>query len=149
MAQTSLRDILDHYSLVTQDLTKECPREIRIKIALKLKDWKVFGNILLIPKEILASIDAGNRTEDQKKIALFDSWHEVESKDATSLRLAEKLCEHNRRDLVCYLCELIQSHTKPKESKVLDVQADCVGMILVHLSLNMKHFRGLCGRPTA
>ena len=116
----SLGEMLDLYSLKKEDLLRECPREIRIGIALKLTDWKVFGNILLIPKETLAAIDAQNQTEEQKKIALLDSWHERASKYATNIKLAEKLYQHNRRDLVTHLCELLKSHMiepKPAESK--------------------------------
>ena len=101
---TTLDDILIHCGLEKRDLVAECPREIRIKLAVKLIDWKVFGAFLGFPPEKLASIDAENRTEDQRKIALLDSWHERESEDATSLKLAEVLYERNRRDLVSYLC---------------------------------------------
>ena len=101
---TTLDDILIHCGLEKRDLIGECPREIRVKLAVKLIDWKVFGAFLGFPPEKLASIDAENRTEDQRKIALLDSWHERESEDATSLKLAEVLYERNRRDLVSYLC---------------------------------------------
>ena len=108
----SLTDIFDHCELKKGDLERECPREIRVNIALKLTDWRVFGNILLIPKEKLASIDQENQSEDQKKIILLESWHEKESKRATCLMLANKLNIHNRGDLVAHLCELIKSHRK-------------------------------------
>ena len=143
---TSLDEILDHCSLKKQDLTGgECPQEIRIKIALKLTDWKVFGHILLIPKETLASIDAENQTENQKKIAVLDSWHERENSDATCFKLAEKLYEHNRRDLVTDLCELVKSFctqlkadhssdsrlSMPTLDSVVDAQADFPGIDLL------------------
>ena len=106
---TTLDDILIHCGLEKKDLVGECPRDIRIKLAVKLVDWKVFGAFLGFPPEKLASIDTENRTEDQRKIALLDSWHERESEDATSLKLAEVLYERNRRDLVSYLChELVE-----------------------------------------
>ena len=120
---TTLCEILDHHSLKKHDLLGECPRETRIKIALKLTNWKVFGYILLLPREILASIDADNQTEDLKKIALLDSWYEIECKDATSLKLAEKLYEHNRRDLVTHLCELVKSHSHTEQMLDIDTQA--------------------------
>ena len=130
---TSLTDIFDHCELKKGDLEGECPREIRINIALKLTDWRVFGNILLLPKEKLASIDAANQSEDHKKITLLESWHEKESKQATSLMLAKKLYEHNRGDLVTHLCELVKSHprTEPQlgfvQPKLLDMKLDSPG----------------------
>ena len=136
---TSLTDIFDHCELKRRDLERECPREIRINIALKLTDWRVFGNILLLPKEKLASIDAANQSEDQKKITLLESWHEKESKRATSLMLAKKLYEHNRGDLVTRLCELVKLHLKTQPElgfmqprpfnldKTLDMKLDSPG----------------------
>ena len=139
---TSLDEILKNCSSKKQDLIEECPREIRIKIALKLIDWKVFGHVLLIPRETLASIDAENQTEDQKKIALLEFWHEMESKGATSFNLAERLHEHHRRDLVTHLCELVKSHctqvkadhlsdsrSMPTLDSVVERQADSPGII--------------------
>lgn len=134
----SLQEILDQYVLKKQDLLGECPREIRIKKALKLVDWKVFGNILLLPKEILASIDAENQTEHQKKISLFKSWHEMESKNATNFKLAEKLYEHNRRDLVTYLCELFKSDTMPDTFQV-ETQAEAESSSMISVILNLLH----------
>ena len=109
---TSLTDIFDHCEIKKEDLEGECPREIRINIALKLTDWRVFGSILLLPKEKLASIDAANQSEDHKKITVLECWHEKESKRATSLMLAKKLYDHNRGDLVTHLCELVKSHPR-------------------------------------
>ena len=105
----TLDEILDHCGIEKRDLVRQCPRDVRIKLAVKLVDWKVFGAFLGFPREKLASIDAENRTEDQRKIALLDSWHERESEDATSLKLAELLYERNRRDLVSYLCHELKS----------------------------------------
>ena len=116
----NLEEIFGRCGLKKENLLGEFQREIRNKIALKLTDWKVFGNILLIPKERLASIDAENQTEEQKKIAILDSWHERESKDATSFKLAEKLYEHNRRDLVTDLCNfVIKSQYSVAEPKAI------------------------------
>ena len=92
----SLAELLGHYDLRTTDLEWECPREIRIKIAVKLVDWKVFSAFLGFPPEKVASIDAEHRTEDQRKIALLDSWHEREGEYATCLKLAKVLYDRNR-----------------------------------------------------
>ena len=131
MATTvGLGEILDNHKLQKQDLIGECPRKIRNKIALKLMDWKVFGHILLIPKETLVSIDADNHTEEQKRIALLDSWHQREGEDATHFKLAEKLYEHNRRDLVNHLCELIVAGFLSTDSRIaLDTQVNSAGMV--------------------
>lgn len=113
----SLAEIVGHYGLEKRDLELECPREIRIKVAVKLIDWKVFGAFLGFPSEKLASIDAENRTEDQRKIALLDSWHERENEDATCLKLAEVLYDRNSRDLVSQLCELTKLHSVPSSAR--------------------------------
>ena len=133
MAMTvGLGEILDNHKLQEQDLIGKCPREIRNKIALKLTDWKVFGHILLIPKETLVSIDVDNHTEDQKRIALLDSWHQREGKDATYFKLAEKLYEHDRRDLVNHLCELTgksKAGCLSTDSRIaLDTQVNSAGV---------------------
>ena len=104
-----LAELLGRYDLRTTDLEWECPREIRNKIAVKLIDWKVFGAFLGFPPEKVASIDADHRTEDQRKIALLDSWHEREGEYATCLKLAKVLHDRNRRDLICQLCQLTKA----------------------------------------
>ena len=104
----SLAELLGHYRLRETDLEWECPREMRIKIALKLVDWKVFGAFLGFPPEKVASIDAEHRTEDQRKIALLDSWYEREGEDATCLKLAKVLYDRNRRDLICHLAKALK-----------------------------------------
>ena len=86
-----LPDIFNRFDLETKDLILECPRIIRNKVAVKLIDWKVFGAFLGFPPEKLASIDVECRSEDERKIALLDCWHEREGEDATCLRLAEVL----------------------------------------------------------
>ena len=129
---TILREIFDHHNLQEQDLKGKCPREIRNEIALKLKDWKVFGNILLIPGEKLASIEVDKHTEGQRKIALLDSWHEQEGQDATSFKLAEKLFKHGRRDLIEHLCELTRKSSvgclSTDSTSALDTQVNSAGM---------------------
>ena len=115
----AMEEILVRCSLKKDDLKSECPREILTKIALKITDWKVFGNILSIPKETIKSIEVGNGTEEQRRIAILNSWHERESRSATSFILAEKLYEHDRRDLVTELCELVKSSTE-QEARLSD-----------------------------
>ena len=102
--------IIRHSGLQKQALLRECPREIRIRIALKLTGWKVLGHILGLSKETLASIEVDNQSEEERKIALLDSWHEKESANATILKLAEGLRDHSRGDLISYLFNLTQSH---------------------------------------
>ena len=112
-----LPDIFNRFDLETKDLILECPRIIRNKVAVKLIDWKVFGAFLGFPPEKLASIDVECHSEDERKIALLDCWHEREGEDATCLRLAEVLYDRNRRDLVCYLCELTKTHQRASVSE--------------------------------
>ena len=103
---TDLEEILQRNGLSRTGLQRECPRETRVKIALKVTDWKVFGHIIGLSRERIVSVERENSTEDQRKVALLESWYEKDSKNATSLKLAEALRDHQRGDLIDHLCQL-------------------------------------------
>ena len=105
---SSLDDVLSYGGVERKDLQCVCLREVRIRLAVKLADWKVFGTFLGFPSERLAAIEAENRTEDQRKIALLDAWGENDDDKATYFKLIEVLYELNRRDLVRMLCDLLK-----------------------------------------
>ena len=70
MALPSLNDILSQYDIAEEDLNKECSGDIRYII-----DWQVTGYCLDIPKEKIAAIHVDKKTEEQRRIALLDTWH--------------------------------------------------------------------------
>ena len=133
---TDLEEILERNGLSKTDLQRECPRDTRVKIALKITDWKSFGHIIGLPKEKIFSVEIENSTEDQRKIALLDSWHEKDSKNATSLRLVEGLRDHQRGDLINDLCQLTLMSTGSKSdggvihTPVAKAEAAAAGMII-------------------
>lgn len=120
--------IVRHSGVKEEDLLRECPREIRIKIALKLTDWKVFGHILGLSKEKLSSIERDNKSEDERKIALLDSWYEKESRNATSLKLAKGLRDHDRGDLITHLCELTIIESKSDQGWSVTEKVEAAGI---------------------
>lgn len=105
---SSLDDVISYCDLERRALQCTCRREVLIRLAVKLTDWKVFGAFLGFPPEKLAAIEVENRTEDQRKIALLDAWAEKEDERATYLKLVEVLYQLNRRDLVRVLCDLLK-----------------------------------------
>ena len=114
MALPSLNDILSQYDIAEEDLNKECSRDIRYKIALKIIDWKVTGYCLDIPKEKIAAIHVDKKTEEQHRIALLDTWHMREGKKATYSRLIHVLYDQEQCDLVEILCNLISNEKARK-----------------------------------
>ena len=105
----NLEDIVSRCGLTSEKLQKECPQKIRIKIATKLEDWKMVGHYLSMPPEELKAIERENDTENQRKVAMLDTWHKREGERANCWKLANALYQHGRRDLVELLCKAIQN----------------------------------------
>ena len=137
-AGPTLKDILFHQELEEKDLERECPRDIRDTIASKIIDWKMAGRYLGFPAEKLAAIDRENDTEDQRKVALLDSWGKREGKGASFLKLATALHHRERRDLVELLCE--NAKTIINRSDIIDPpngrQLQSCASGVVHKSIN-------------
>ena len=109
MAEPNLKDIVARCGLTKERLQKECSREIALKVATKLGDWKMVGHYLNIPSVKQKAIECKNDTEDQRKVALLETWRKGEGKGATCWKLANALYEHGRRDLVEFLCKATTS----------------------------------------
>ena len=116
MAELNLKDIVARCGLTKERLQEECSREVSLKIATKLDDWKMVGHYLGIPPEKLKAIERENDTEDQRKVALLDTWRKGEGRGATYWKLANALYEHGRRDLVELLCKAISSSSEEESS---------------------------------
>ena len=102
-----------------------CPRDVRNKVVIELVDWKMVGNCFNFSRAKLEAIDRENQTEDQRKVALLDTWVEREGKGATYLKFAEVLYERGRTDLVQVLCnELKLIGTPGKESSITNLDID-------------------------
>lgn len=105
----SLKEILSPYGIAEKDLDKECSNDIISRIALKIIDWKVTGHCLGVPKEKISAIDVDNKTEEQRRIALLDTWRMREGKNATYSKLIHALHDQGQCDLVEILCNLVKS----------------------------------------
>ena len=49
-----------------------------LKATKKVKEWKAFGHILGINREVLRSIDESQATPEIKKAQMFDHWLETD-----------------------------------------------------------------------
>ena len=70
---------------------------------------KMAGHYLSIPSEKLTAIEREKDTEDQRKMALLDTWHKRKGRGASYWRLANALYQHGRQDLVEFLCRALSS----------------------------------------
>ena len=104
-----LAEILSLHGLEESDLDRECLRQDRIEIAVKLEDWEMVGYFLDFPQEKLKDINRENQTQELRKVALLEAWGRREGKKATYLRLARVLHCRQRCDLVEVLCERLSS----------------------------------------
>ena len=104
LTSPTMNDILSHHGLTEEHLKKECPPEVRLRIAKELSEWNLVGRYLGISKQDLTAIGRQYDTEAQRKVAMLDTWHEREGSSATYLKLANALHEHGRKDLVELLC---------------------------------------------
>ena len=112
----SLEDVISRYGLAKEKLQEKCSQAIRLKIAAKLEDWKMAGRYLNIPSEKLKAIERDNDSEDQRRVAMLDAWHEREGECASYLRLADALYQHGRRDLIELLCKLMLQRSSEDSS---------------------------------
>ena len=60
-----------------------------------------------LPFEKLKDIEYENHTEDQRRVAMLDTWQKREGKAATYMKLASALYQQRRLDLVNSLCRAI------------------------------------------
>ena len=106
-------------------------------------DWKLAGYYLGFSQLKLHTNQVENESEEQRRVALLETWAEVEEEKATYFKLAEALFEYGRQDLVEHLCKMIrrvlcsnaQSKTPPKsrrKSKTLPLTSDqvCLNILL-------------------
>ena len=107
ISDVTFEDILSACGLTKEKLQRECSREIVLEIATKLRDWKMVGSYLNIPPEQLTAIERENYTENQRKVAMLDTWHEREGTAASYMRLTSALYRHGRRDLIESLCKAV------------------------------------------
>ena len=105
----SLDEIVLANGLEKRQLKLKCSQYIKLRISQEVSDWKMIGMLLGFKRARLDAIDRDNRTEGQRKIALFEAWSEQNGNEATYLKLAEVLLHHQRRDLVELLCELVKT----------------------------------------
>ena len=105
----TLDEILLRHGLKATDLERLCPLEVRNEVAILIKDWEMVGHCLNFAPEKIRDIDRENRSQDQCKVTLLDTWSKREGKGATYLKLADVFHRRKRRDLVEILCEKVKS----------------------------------------
>ena len=116
-----LEKMISSHGLTHKDLDSVCPRDVRHEVALKIIKWKMFGRFLNVPEEKLIAINRDNCTEDQRRVALLDTWSNREGEGASYLKLAHILHRRGHNDLVEFLCgRILQKRT----SSVRDVISD-------------------------
>ena len=73
----TLEGVISRWGLKKDDLDKECTLDNgMLEITNKMTDWKVTGTYLGIPKEKLVSIEVEHKTEEQRRIAVLQTWKE-------------------------------------------------------------------------
>ena len=117
----NLETIISRHGLTRKDLESVCPCEVRREVALKLLDWKMVGHFFNVPQEKLTAIELENHTEDQRKVALLDTWSKKEGEGASYLKLAHVLHQRGRTDLVDFLCgSILQKRTSSVRHTISD-----------------------------
>ena len=128
----SLKEVLSQQGLKKKDLESVCPRNVRNKVAVKLADWKMVGHCFNFSRSKLAAIDRESETEDQRRVALLDTWGEREGKGATYLKLAEVLHQRERGDLIEMLCDELRKSINPP-GHALTTVTDAEGLFLLRM----------------
>ena len=108
MEKPSLQELISSCGMETRHLNRQCPREVTIKIADEIVDWKMLGCVLGLQRQKLQAIDREYQTEDQRKVAMFDEWKSINGSRASYLKLAEALYGRNRVNIVEQLLDLLK-----------------------------------------
>jgi hypothetical protein len=110
MTTPTIDEILSRQGLRREDVDRKCSQGIRYEISIKMIDWKMVGRILGISEEKLAAIQVDNHTEEERRVVLLHTWHQIAGSRATYLSLMMALYQHHRCDLVEQLCGMVKSH---------------------------------------
>ena len=115
----SAEEILSRCGFHKGILNQECPNGTRIEVALKLGDWKLMGRqgFRFEQCEVSSIDEDSTKSVEMKRIDLMDTWARKHGKDASYLNLARALDRIDRRDLVYYLCELMNDTPSSKEGE--------------------------------
>ena len=105
----TLGEILSHNDIDETHLDKECSQQIRYDIAIKIIDWKMIGYYFGIPEEKLVAIQRDNQTEEERRVALLNTWHKREGQRATYRQLMNAFLHRERCDLANKLSVMIKS----------------------------------------
>ena len=117
----SLEEIISCNGLTHKDLESVCPRDVRLEVALKIVEWKMFGRYLNVPEEKLVAIDRENYTEDQRRVDLLDTWSNREGEGASYLKLAHASHLQGDNYLVEFLCgRILQKRTSSVRDTISD-----------------------------
>ena len=109
----SLESILSHHGVQNELLDSQCSNKVRIKISEKLNDWKYLCRVGFgFEAYEVTSISHDNDTLSSQKIAFLDTWARKHGKDASYLKLAQGLYSGGRRDLVDYLCVMLNDQVE-------------------------------------
>ena len=111
IVEVDLEEILSKHGLTKEELDKRCSNSVRYKIAIKVIKWKMLGHYFGIPEETLVAIQKENGSEEERRVALLNTWHTQEGDRATNRRLIHALYHRERRDLMNILCQLIKSES--------------------------------------
>lgn len=105
----SLSEILSRNGLRGEQLQQECPEDVRMEIGTRIIRWYLVGRHLHISNEKLQAISRDHDSEDERKLAMLEEWHQREGSSATYFKLASALHKHGRSDLVDLLCRKLIS----------------------------------------
>ena len=107
----TLEEILSQHNLQRVHLDKECSEDMRREVAIKMINWKMIGRHFGIPKEKIAAIRQDEECEEERRVALLETWSRKEGERATYWKLMDALYNNGRGDLVDYLCRRITAAT--------------------------------------
>ena len=118
----TFEEILDKYEVDLTQLCKPCPRDIRVRVASKLKDWYKLGTYLPgVPYNKLEELKYDyrvNRFTAQRAEAVMDLWSDMYEEKATYIVLMKALVKCGEREIVISMIKWINEKniaTRPGE----------------------------------
>ena len=124
---SKLDDFLTAHRLDRRDLQRVCSKVHRDEFSKRIRDWKAVGTALGLSQEQLDAIDAAHKSEEQKKIILFDQWSERDGEKATYLKLAELLLAGQLNPLqeLCSILADATLHTPSSSGQYCHISLTC------------------------
>lgn len=108
MAKTSLKEVLQQFSLTQEELDKPCTFEQCSEIASKMVKWEPVAPFIGLDESDIVAIQRDNKDYDSQRSSALNTWREKYGSRATFLKLARAFEKKELFDHVEMVCKVFK-----------------------------------------